>query len=38
MALMSLRKFAKVSGITVPTIKKLVDSGVITRNYKNVSG
>lgn len=32
MALMSLRKFAKVSGITVPTIKKLVDSGVITRD------
>ena len=32
MALLSLRKFAKVTGITVPTIKKLIGEGVIVKD------
>ena len=32
MALLSLRKFAKVTGITVPTVKKLIGKGVIVKD------
>lgn len=32
MALLSLRKFAKVTGITVPTVKKLIGKGVIVED------
>lgn len=32
MALLSLRKFAKVTGITVPTVKKLIGEGIIVKD------